>query len=116
MINRAAIILRYKQKAVQWINEADPTVEEPGITVEDANNDSTIYLISDKDAEDATDVERWLKDNYEALFEAELASWYNDKGLWPKKRTYNLFQEWFSIECHTVIEDTVDEPLVDEDI
>ncbi|MCI5142184.1 MAG: hypothetical protein D3909_10795, partial [Candidatus Electrothrix sp. ATG1] len=79
-------------------------------------DDRTVYLISDEDAEDATDVERWLKHNYEALFEAELDSWYIDKELWPKKRTYKLFNEWFSIECHTVIEDTVDAPLVDEEI
>ena len=54
--------------------------------------------------------------NYEALFEAELEGWYTDETLWPQKRTLKLFHQWFEVECHTVIEDTVGTPIVDEDI
>lgn len=114
-INRAAIILRYKQKAVEWINEADPSAEGQGVTVENVHNDGTVYLVSDEDAEDTTDVERWIKRNYEALFEAELTSWYTDRKLWPEKRTFNLFNEWFVVECHTVVEDTVGTPIIIDD-
>ena len=46
MINRSAIILKYKPPAVSWINEADPIEEHPGITIEDVNEDRTIYLIA----------------------------------------------------------------------
>jgi len=27
-----------------------------------------------------------------------------------------MFHEWFDVECHTMILDTVDEPIEDEDI
>ena len=115
MINRAAIILKYKPKAVRWINAADPFVEDPKITLKEVNEERTVYLISDKDAEAPENVEQWLKWNYENIFESELESWYTDEKLWPENRTYRLFMEWFSIECHTVIEDTVGTPIADEE-
>jgi len=34
MLNRTAIILRYQEPFVRWINEADPVVEEPNIDIE----------------------------------------------------------------------------------
>ena len=49
------------------------------------------------------------------IFETELESWYIDKKLWPKKRSLKLFREWFTVECHTMIEDTVvGSPIEDE--
>ena len=53
--------------------------------------------------------------NYEALFENELEGWYTDESLWPKKRDLKLFREWFNVECHTVIEDTVGLPIEDDE-
>ncbi len=50
MINRAAIILRYREPAVFWINESDPFDEAPGFDLESVNQERTVYLISDADA------------------------------------------------------------------
>jgi len=116
MLNRAAIILKYKEPAVQWINDADPCHDDPQISWDDVNCERTVYLISDHDADDNKILARWIKLNYEALFEAELEGWYTDETLWPQKRTLKLFHQWFEVECHTVIEDTVGTPIVDEDI
>ena len=116
MINRAAIILKYKEPAVRWINDADPYNEDPRITAESVNSDRTVYLISDEDADTPDAVERWIKRNFKALFEAELEGWYNDPELWPKKRTQKLFREWFDIECHTLLFDTVGAEIYDDDI
>lgn len=44
VINRAAVILKYKPPFVQWINESDPYDDNPGITMEEANEDRTVYL------------------------------------------------------------------------
>jgi len=106
MINRAAVILKYKAPAVQWINDADPSQEDQGISLESVNEESTVYLISDHDADSPNALKNWIKLNYEALFEHELDGWYTDENLWPKKRGLKLFHEWFEIECHTVIIDT----------
>ena len=51
MINRAAIILKYNEPFVPWMNEADPYVDDPGTTIENANEDRNVYLISDREGE-----------------------------------------------------------------
>ena len=45
MINRAAVILKYKAPFIQWVNDADPYKDNPGITLESENKDCTVYLI-----------------------------------------------------------------------
>lgn len=114
MINRAAVMLKYKQTAVDWINEVDPKPSD-NITLESVNQERTVYLVSHEDADSPDLVNRWVKANYKALFENELYAWYIDDSLWPKKRSFKVFQEWFDIECHTMVEDTVGTPIFDED-
>lgn len=112
MINRAAVILRYKEPFVRWINEADPYEDDPGITAENANDDLNVYLITDTDGEN---VEEWISLNYKTLFESELEDWYTDKSLWPKKRDRKTFDEWFAVEFHSVIIDTVNDLIEDDE-
>ena len=115
MINRAAVMLKYKAPAVQWINEADPHKDDPGISLEEVNQERTVYLVHDSAAETGN-VDAWVKSNWRALFERELEGWYTVEELWPPKLSLSLFKSWFTVECHTIVEDTSDAPLFDEDI
>lgn len=115
MINRAAVILKFREPAVKWINDADPIDNSLEITMLSANQDKTVYLIREKDADTPDNLDQWIKTNYKVLFDSELECWYTDERLWPNNRNLNLFYEWFEIECHTVIEDTVDLPIVDDE-
>ena len=114
MVNRAALILKYKAPAIKWINEADPYEDDPCITKEFVNSDRTVYLLKDEVADHPDDLADWVEMNVEILFENELSGWYNDPDLWPTDRSYTLFKKWFSVECHTVLEDTVGEPIIDD--
>jgi len=116
MINRAAILLKYKAPAVQWINDADPCHEDPGISLESVNEENTIYLVSEHEAESPEALKKWIALNYQALFERELDDWYTDEGLWPNVLDLKLFYEWFEVECHTEIIDTVELPIEDDEI
>ena len=118
MVNRAAIMMRYKDPAVRWINEADPYPYEDdlGVTAESVNHERTVYLVSDEDGDGDQAVSRWVKRNFKALFETELESWYTDPDLWPKKRTFKLFQQWFAVECHSMLIDTVGGKIYDDEI
>ena len=106
MINRGAVILRYREPAVRWINEADPYEDNPGFTLESVNHERTVYLISDRYTESVSTMRRWVRRHYRKLFEAELEGWYTDPELWPKERTYERFQAWFDVEYHSVVVDT----------
>jgi hypothetical protein len=116
VVNRAALILKYKAPAVQWVNEADPSRDGLQVSVEDVNDERTVYLIGEEDADGDEAIDRWLRANYEKLFEAELEDWYTDPSLWPQERTWKLFRDWFDVECHTVLIDTVGDAIYDDDI
>ena len=112
MLNRGAILLRYKAPFVQWINTSDPCNDDPGVTLESANRDKTIYLITENDADNYED---WIKLNYAVLFKNELFHWNTDESLWPPKITRKMFDEWFEVECHSILIDTVGGEIYDDE-
>jgi hypothetical protein len=115
MLNRGAVILKYREPAIRWINEADPNDAGDEITATDPVQDRTVYLISEGDADGEGAIEAWIGVNFEMLFEMELNGWYTAESLWPEERTLSLFSEWFEVEYHSVIVDTVAEALLDDE-
>ena len=113
MINRAAVIVRLKAPFIQWINEADPNDVREKITLEEANEDRTVYLIDDSEAEH---VDEWVSLNFTQLFECELEDWHQDPAMWPEKIDRELFDAWCGLECHTVVVDTVGGPIADDEM
>jgi hypothetical protein len=111
MLNRAVLILRYKQPFVDWINEADPNPTHT-VSLASTNQDTTAYLV---EVEDEDEFESWLALNGEVLFEAELDGWYTDPMLWPQDRSVALLKEWCTLELHTMVFDTGGAPLYDND-
>ncbi len=114
MINRAALILRFKQAAVDWINESEPHDDSLSLKLSDVNHERTVYLVPDHAGDDDETVRAWVELNYRVLFENELGSWYPDESLFPKEPSLGLFDEYFDVECHTIIIDTLDEPIIEE--
>ncbi|MDH3598873.1 MAG: hypothetical protein OEU26_04440, partial [Candidatus Tectomicrobia bacterium] len=104
------------EPAVRWINEADPYEDDPGITLSTVNQDRTVYLIPEEVADPPDRLDRWLQRHYRDLFEAELEGWYTDPTLWPENLTLQLFREWFDIEFHSVMVDTVGGAIYDEPV
>ncbi|MGY6555401.1 MAG: hypothetical protein ACXIUM_12870 [Wenzhouxiangella sp.] len=115
VLNRAALLLRCKEPFVRWINEADPNPSGFTVSLEEVNLERTVYLISDEDADSSDLVRRWVEANFLLLFESELEAWYTDPDLWPSPLTLELFDQWFSVECHSVIFDTVGGAIVDDE-
>lgn len=109
MINRGAVLLRYKKPMVEWVNATHPAGEdEEVLTAEELNSDRTLYLVDDRDAEE---IESWLGLNFAQLFETELEDWSEDEDQWPADRSFEVFLEHFEVECHGLIIDTVGEPI-----
>jgi len=113
MLNRGAVILKYKEPFIKWIHDVDPVKDKTVISIESANEERTVYLITDGDAEN---VDKWIHQNHKVLFESELEDWYTDEKLWPEKRDLKTFKEWFDVECHSVIMDTVGGEIYDDEI
>ncbi len=110
MVNRCAIVLTAKAPFIQWANALDakgPRYEECWV-----DEGPPIYL--GPDANSLDDVNRFIRRNFGFFFEEELVGWCTDETLWPQKRTYRVFTEWFAIRIHTVVIDMVDAPLETE--
>jgi hypothetical protein len=72
--------------------------------------------VSPQDADGDAAVRRWIESNYQALFESELSGWYTDPKLWPEPRTLETFDEWFDVEYHSMIVDTIDGEIREEEM
>jgi hypothetical protein len=111
VLNRAALIVRYKQPFVDWINATEPDSRQR-LKLADANDNNSAYLI---EVDDEDDLPEWLQVNSVALMEAELSGWYPEESLWPKERSLALFNKWCAVELHTLVFDTGETPLRDRD-
>jgi len=96
-INRNAIVVKPKQALFDWVNSIYP--ESPV----EAAHEGTVYLVKENDSNEA--IEKWLKKNYDNIFQNELNNWHTDEKDWPQKRTYKQFTEWFDVEIHSMIVD-----------
>ena len=108
MLNRKAILVRAKQPFLDWIlSSPKPPC---GVTLESLNAEPELYLLPDwiqrGDREDA------LRFCFKDIFAAQLAGWRLDESCWPRPRTFERFQDWFTVEYMGRITDLVnDEPL-----
>ncbi len=108
MLNRAALIVRPKQPYLDWAAGLD----DSGL-VPDVEGEKTVYLIPEFESDE--EGLRVLKRIYAEIFERELDSWHTDPLAWPQKRDFRTFQQWFSIELHSVVEDVVADVLIDDE-
>ena len=102
-VNRGVLIIKPKQPFVDWANSLDD--DEPRAVIGNLRKDCTAYLIPDLMNED--EVLADLELNFELLFEHELEGWCIDQTTWPADRSFEMFQEWFDVEWHSVVFDLV---------
>ena len=109
MLNSAVLIVSPKQPFLDWAAGLD----DSGL-VPDAEGEQTVYLFPEFERDE--EGLRVLKRVYAEIFERELDGWHTDPSAWPQKRDFKTFQQWFSIELHSVVEDVVDDALIDDEL
>ena len=115
-LDRYLLVVTPAEPLAAWVRSLGPDaadVAERGVefTVEEAQAyHRTAYLVPR--AEDAHDVEAWVEENFDLIFEQELFSFTPDRRRWPRKRTVDVFLEWFDLELLDAPIDLVDAPLV----
>ena len=71
--------------------------------------DSTVILIPE--FEEPEEGVAYIDEIFETLFQMELSSWYDDESLWPQDRSLKTFWEWFDVEIHSTVIDSLDDAL-----
>ena len=96
------ISVKPKEIFWQWLRDADKGIADLG-----TYPSSTVYLIPEFLTDEQANA--YLKKNYKRIFENQLEGQISDPSLWPKKRPFKLFEEFFEISLHPVVEDLRDE-------
>ncbi len=110
-VNRSIAVIKPKQPFLDWLLNL-PTDWAQETTLSNLRDDCNSFLIPPVEfKEHARD---FLKTAWRTVFEAELADWCEDKSLWPEKMTPNIFQQWFDVEIHSVLNDLEESPLLRE--
>ena len=103
-VRRSAFVIKPKQPFLDWLIEIDQ--ENESIVLKE---DQDVYLLPVFD--ETKQMENWLKRNFDQIFCDQMNNWYIDETLWVQVRTYKTFKEWFDYSLHTMIWDTLDEPI-----
>jgi hypothetical protein len=109
-INRSVAVLKPKQQLLDWLN-ALPDAEVL-FTLADFQTDYTVLLLPEF-GDDLKDL-KFIKKIHKDIFEKELDSFCTDPDYWPQKRDYKTFLQWFDLELHSEVFDTVDKEIIKE--
>jgi len=110
-INRSALVVKPKKPFLDWLKFVDKDLQE--MTLNDLQNDVPAYLLPD--FEKPEDLDKYIKGHFKLFFEEALSSWFTDETIWPKKRDWNTFQEWFDVESHSIVMDLGDGEIEKEE-
>lgn len=97
-LNRNAVVVRPTQKLWEWLRSLDGS--PAGEYVED---EPTIYLITEQEAEDAA--VSALKGHWRKIADAEFEAWWVEPGDWPKISNLKGFQEYFTCSYTEIVHD-----------
>ena len=109
LVNRSAIIVKPKRPFLEWAKKDDAEGLAEGV-FETLREEPHVYLLPDYEA--PVSQREVLEDYWPALFEAMLEGWVTDESMWPRKRTFEMFNEWFEVQMTSMVVDLdLDEPL-----
>lgn len=107
VIDRNVAVIKPTQAFLEWLNKLPEN--DVQLALDNLRADCTVLLIPE--FEEPEEAVSYIDDMYEQIFEAELGSWCSDQALWPRDRNLKTFWEWFEVEVHTMVVDTLDEDV-----
>lgn len=105
LVDRVALILTPKRRALDWLNALPDTTQT--LTVDDAPSLRTACLVA---ADDETDLQDLIDAYWEVLFD-EFLMRSADEASWPANRTAHTFRDWFHVDSvDTIVDMDSEEP------
>ena len=105
MINRSAVLVRFKQPYINWAGSLNDSDILPDETCE-----PSMYLIPEYDNE--SHALELLEHAYGTIFECELNAWHTASENWPQERSFTMFLQWFDLTFASLIEDLCEGPII----
>lgn len=107
LLNRAVLIIKPKQPFLDWLYRLPNPLET--LTLDELQHNCDAILIPQPDSED--EIDQFIQSQWPTIFEMELDSWHTRDAEWPAPRTLKMFREWFAVELHEMVWDSVKGPL-----
>jgi hypothetical protein len=104
MLNRSAVIVRYREAFRDWLRSIGVEEEE----FED-HAAKSVYLVGD--CEYAEDEDEVLRESSSAIFYEEVSAWHLESEQYADFTDFSLFTTWFETEFFDMVSDVLDEPL-----
>jgi hypothetical protein len=101
LVNRSVAIIKPKRPFLDWLNQQT----DLGLTLSNIRVDCMAILVPE--VEEAEDAIAYIDEIALELFDMELASWELESSHWPQGRTLKMFWEWFDVEVHREMLDSV---------
>lgn len=106
-VDRSIAVIKPKKPFLDWLNTLPDN--EVILSLDDIRSDCTVLMVPEINEQE--DGIAYIDDIADKVFEMELASWAPEEKLWPKSRNLKVFWEWFDVEIHTVLMDTVEQDI-----
>ena len=112
-VNRSVAIVVPKEPYLEWMRKDDETGIADDV-FRNMHEDPHAFLLPEY--VDDEEKEAMLEHFSPLIFESILDGWLRDSLMWPKKRDYKMFKEWFEVRICSVVDDLfVSQPLLHED-
>jgi hypothetical protein len=109
VVNRTAVTITGAQPYIDWMRRTDADFNKSAVTVPRAKAYGSAFLLPEFDLEE--DLQEWVEDNAEWLFEFQLSAWTEDESTWPATRDLATFRGWFRVDIHSVVVDAGDDDI-----
>ncbi|MBI3492281.1 MAG: hypothetical protein HY047_10950 [Acidobacteria bacterium] len=114
VINRTAVTITGAQPYTEWTLRTDRDANKGAITVAHAKTYGSAFLLPEVEIEE--DLQEWVEDNADWLFEFQLSAWTDDESTWPAARDLKTFREWFRVDVQSVVVDVADDEIEGEEL
>ena len=104
VVNRCALAVAPRPPMREWSRAFWPDPAAAAVAAE-----PSLYLIPPLD--DTAAAQELLQGIYGPIFAAELDLWCGDRNRWPTPLSFELFEQWFSLQLFPLVTDLGDEPL-----
>jgi hypothetical protein len=111
-INRSAITIKFKEKFLDWVNNL-PDRGDLIFTMEMLNEDPPAYLMPAYENDDAK--KRWFNKNKIEILEEAFESICTEPTWWPQVKSPKEFDEYLSVEFHSMVWDMLEDKPLERD-
>ena len=109
LLNRSAVVVRPREPFLRWAKQDDSSGVAERV-FEKLRSAPNVYLLPE--SETGEDLADFIREAWPEVFEGVLEGWVTDPKMWPRNRTWEMFEEWFEIQsCESVCDLVVHEPL-----